>query len=188
MKPIEGMVPPGGWHFIDQGVTLTGEDFESLVRTVQKFRVENGYIVGNVAGEVTTYLCTRAPRYCHGTEHLKPSTAPMPLNNLMDDVGQWARNLLYSKTKYALVNDTDAENRAVTCARCPNNLPWTGACSSCVATVERNSAAVRQGRDTPTSRILGGCSKMRFDNRSAVFINSDTFTDKPALPENCWLA
>lgn len=188
MKPIEGIIPPNGWHYYDRDVKITGIDFRDLVKNVQRFRAENGLAFGDAEADISRYICTNHPRFCTGTDGMEPSSTVVNLQQLMEDVGQWAKSLLFDKKTRGFVNDTEAERRALICTNCEFNKPWRAACSSCVAAVERNSASVREGRDTPTSRILGGCVKMRHDNRSAVFLDSDNFQDKPELPGNCWLA
>jgi hypothetical protein len=80
-----------------------------------------------------------------------------------------------------------AEVRAKTCLACPNNVNWRAGCSACINALDRMCANVRQARDTASTPVVGGCAKLRHDNRTAVFIDRDEFTTASDLPAKCWL-
>ena len=187
--PISGMIPPGGWHYRQGDVRLEAVTYEMLIKTVENYRAENNLQQGDVVGDVNSYICGNWPHFCHGVDsvsvisHLTPTAA----SQLLADVQSWARLLLNSTKPPPLVLDELAEARAQICAQCPKNLNWRSSCASCVASVDRLSAGVRHGRDTKTSANLGGCSVMRHDNRSAVFLDRDVFLKASDLPTECWV-
>lgn len=188
-KVIIGMIPPGGWHYYDSDVKLTSHSYDGLLKVVQDYRAENHSPVGDVEGDVDSYICSNWPNYCHGVDmvvvtSVHPETRQQ---SLLNDITTWARNLLNSKTPNKLISDELAEERAKTCKECPNNKPWKSGCSSCVSAAERICASIRNGRDTKSSTKLGGCELMRHDNRSAIFFDTSKLSQATSIPENCWM-
>lgn len=187
--PIQGMVPPGGWHFKQGDVTLEGDCYANLIEVVSNFRAENNLPQNDVTGDVNSYICGNWPHFCHGVDavsvvsYLTPTTG----TQLMNDVQAWAKLVLNSNKPHPLVLDELAEARAQVCEKCPKNLNWRSSCSSCVSAVDRLSAGVRQGRDVKSSVNLGGCFVMRHDNRSAVFLDRDALNKAANLPADCWV-
>jgi hypothetical protein len=188
-KPIYGMIPPSGWHYVDGDVRLNGHSYDNLLDVVQKYRAENNIPFGDVTGDVNSYICSNWPQFCHGVDMVSVTSvlAPTATTELMNDIQTWVKNLLHSNKQVNFVTEELAEARAKTCLSCPQNVNWRGGCSSCVNSTDRISASVRQGRDTKSSQVLGGCMKMRHDNRSAIFFDKDTFDRASNMPENCWL-
>jgi len=187
--PILGMLPPSGWHYIEGDVRINGVTYDSLIQNVEHFRAENHLPSGDVEGDVNSFICSNWPQFCHGVDmvaitSVNPETDTMALLN---DIQAWAKNLQQSQEPINMVTDELAEQRAKTCRNCPENVNWRGGCSSCISTTERLTAGVRQGRDTASSAVLGGCKSMRHDNRTAIFIDKDQFLKATNLPANCWL-
>lgn len=190
-KPIVGMIPPGGWHFIQSDVKLTAHSIDDLYKVVEDFRVQNNFPLGDVQGDVDNYLCGNYPNYCHGVDHV--SINVMSKNRitasaeLLQDITTWGNNVLRSPNKHPLVSDEEAERRAKICISCPSNANWRSGCSSCIVSADRICAAVRQGRETKTTRVLGGCHQLRHDNRTAVFLDKEVLATSGNLPSTCWL-
>jgi hypothetical protein len=188
-KPILGMVPPGGWHYYQSDVKLTGYSYPDLLRVVEHYRAENHLSGGDVEGDVNSYICSNWPNFCHGADmvaivSVRPQTAS---GDLLNDIQAWAKNILHSTEAHPLVIDDLAEQRAKVCRACPNNINWRGGCSACVASTDRLCASVRQARDTASSAVLGGCSLMRHDNRAAIFMDRSVLQKAINLPSNCWV-
>jgi hypothetical protein len=188
-KPIIGMIPPSGWHYIDGDARITGHSYESLIQAVQSFRAENNLPQGDVTGDVNSYICSNWPHYCHGVDMVVVTSADPQTagTELMNDVQVWAKNIQQSNKQINFVTDDIAEERAKICRNCSQNYYWRGGCASCVISTERLCASIRQGRDTHTSISLGGCRTQRHDNRTAVFFDKDILQKSSNLPNNCWL-
>ena len=187
--PILGMLPPSGWHYIEGDVRINGVTYDTLIKNVEVYRAENHFPSGDVEGDVNSFICSNWPQFCHGVDmvaitSVNPETDTTALAN---DIQTWAKNLQQSQEPINMVTDELAEERAKTCRNCPENVNWRGGCSSCISTTERLTAGVRQGRDTKSSAVLGGCKSMRHDNRTAIFIDKDQFLKATNLPANCWL-
>jgi len=188
-KPIIGMVPPSGWHYIDGDVRLDGHSYDNLKSVVENYRAENGLPAGDVEGDINSFICSNWPTFCHGVDmvaitSVNPQTAT---TELLNDIQTWAKNILNSNHQHLLVTDELAEARAKICRDCPRNVNWRGGCSSCISTTERMTASVRQGRDTASSAVLGGCNSMRHDNRTAIFFDRSELHKSTDLPANCWI-
>jgi hypothetical protein len=188
-KPIIGMIPPSGWHYIEGDVRLNGHDYYKLLSVVESYRAENHLPSGDVEGDVNSFICSNWPTFCHGVDmvsvtSVNPSTET---TELMNDIQTWAKNMLYANRPLQMVTEELAEQRAKTCRNCPKNSNWRGGCSSCIASTERITASVRQGRDTASSAVLGGCMVQRHDNRAAIFFDKEEFQKATELPANCWL-
>jgi len=188
-KPVLGVVPPGGWHYYQSDVKLIGYSYPNLLKVVEDYRAENHLPLGDVEGDVNSYICSNWPKYCHGVDmvtitSINPVTAT---GELLTDVTTWAKNILQSTDPHPLVTDELAEERAKTCRACPQNVNWRGGCSSCIAAADRLCASVRQARDTASSAVLGGCALMRHDNRTAIFLDRSVLQRATNLPEFCWV-
>lgn len=188
-KPIIGMVPPGGWHYYQSDVKLTGYSYDNLLKVVETYRAENHLDGGDIEGDVNSYICANWPNFCHGVDMVVVTSVnrPTATSELMNDVQTWAKNILNSTDPHPLVTDDLAEARAQTCRGCPNNVNWRGGCSSCITATERITASVRQARDTKSSAVLGGCALMRHDNRAAIFMDRSVLQRATNLPEHCWV-
>lgn len=188
-KPIQGMIPPGGWHYYQSDVRLSGFSYENLLKVVENYRAENHLPLGDVEGDVNSYLCSNWPNYCHGVDMVTVTSVlpPTATGDLMQDIGTWARNLLHSTDPIPLVPDDLAEERAKVCRSCEENANWRGGCSSCIVATDRLCASLRQARDTASSAVLGGCRRMRHDNRTAIFLDRSVLQESSDLPANCWV-
>ena len=188
-KPIEGLIPPSGHHYMEGDVKITGSSYKNLLENVTNYRAENHIPVGDVEGDVTNYICGNWPHFCHGVDMVVVTsvTSPTGRSELMNDISTWARNILHSNERNQLVSDDLAEQRAKICRQCPNNVNWRGGCSSCIAATDRICASIRNARDTKSSAVLGGCKLLRHDNRTAIFFDKDKLSESNDLPEFCWL-
>jgi hypothetical protein len=189
-KPILGMVPPTGWHFFQSDVRLSGYSYADLLKVVETYRAENHLPSGDIEGDVNSYICSNWPKFCHGVDmvaivSVNPQT---PATELLNDIQQWAKNLLQSNEPNPLVTEDLAEQRARLCRGCVFNVNWRGGCTSCVTATERICASVRQARDTESSKVLGGCNLMRHDNRTAIFMDRSALQKASNLPAHCWVA
>ncbi len=188
-KPIQGMIPPSGWHYIDSDTRLDAPSYPALLKSVENYRAENNLPSGDVEGDVNSFICGNYPNFCHGVDSVVITSVRKPTrtSELMNDIQAWAKNILMSMKRMPLVTDELAEERAKTCRACKENVNWRAGCSSCITATDRLCANVRQARDTKSTAVLGGCLKLRHDNRTAVFIDKDELQTTTNLPENCWL-
>jgi len=188
---IKGMVPPRGFRFNQGDVLLESYSEEELVNVVTNYRAENNLPVGDVQGDIERQICGQYPHSCHDVDHLEinivSNTRPTPQGELLQDITAWASNLLRSTEAISLVDDETAEGRSKICRACPNNANWRGKCAPCVTSAERICASVRQGRDTFSSKVLGGCHALRHDNRTAIFIEKEHLSTCADLPKECWI-
>ena len=189
MKPIQGMVPPGGFHYFQGDVRLEADTLEGLYNRVLHFRAENSIPHHTTREDVDAYLCGQWPERCHNVDNVivKPVVTPKNIGELLGDIQVWAKNILSSQSEHPLVGDELAEARAQICSRCPNNVNWRGGCGACVTATDRLSASVRQARETASTKILGGCLVLRHDNRSAVFMQTEDLAASSDLPDFCWM-
>ena len=185
------MIPPGGWHYTQSDVTLKGNSLYDLYKVVTDFRVQNHLPLGDVEGDVDSSICGNHPAFCHGVDNVTINVLSKnriaASAELLQDITTWGNNVLRSTEKHLLVSDEEAERRAKICISCPNNANWRSGCGSCIISAERICASVRQGRDTKTTRVLGGCHLLRHDNRTAVFLDKEVLASSGNLPTNCWL-
>jgi hypothetical protein len=188
-RVIQGMVPPGGYHYIDGDVKIVGYTYRNLIDNVTSYRAENHLPINDVEGDITNYICGNWPHFCHGVDMVTVTSIKPPTRqgDLMNDISTWARNILHSTKQNQLVSDELAEQRAKICRQCPNNVNWRGGCSSCIAATDRICASIRNARDTKSSQVLGGCKLLRHDNRTAIFFDKDNLSESNDLPEFCWL-
>lgn len=185
------MIPPGGWHYYEGDVKLESQFLLDLYTVVENYRANNGLPQSDVRGDVDAQICGRSPHACHNVDSLTINIVsvapPSPGALLREDIQTWANNLLQSSSPYTFVSDDEAERRAKICNTCPQNANWRGGCTSCIASVDRVTAAVRQGKDTFTTPLVGGCHLLRQDNRTAVFLEKEYLSKASDLPAQCWI-
>jgi hypothetical protein len=188
-KPIMGMVPPRGWQYVDGDVVLKGYSLENLYKIVEDYRAENHLPIGDVIGDVNNHICGSYPNFCHGVDSVSVTSVVPPnrQSELLSDITTWAKNLLHSRKPIQMVTPEVAEQRAKICLSCTKNLNWRAGCTSCIAATDRLSASIRQAKETKSSQVLGGCTIMRHDNRSAIHFEQSHFVPTNNLPENCWI-
>ena len=188
-KPIQGIIPPSGWHYYQSDVRLNGSHYSNLLDVVRNYRAENHLPEGDVEGDVSSYICSNWPNFCHGVDMVTiQSVSPQtPVGYLLQDIQTWAKNILHSTEPNPLVPDDLAEERAKICRRCEENVNWRGGCSSCIVATDRLCASLRQARDTESTAVLGGCRLMRHDNRTAVFLDRSVLQKSSNLPAHCWV-
>ncbi len=188
-KPIWGFTPPGGWHYYESDVRLDAITLDQLYETVTNYRAENHLPLGDVEGDVNSFLCSNYPTHCHGVDMVAITSVSIQSRSseLLQDITIWARNLVGSRNQHMLVSDDLAEQRAKICKACPNNVAWKSGCKSCIIAADRLSTGLRQARDTKTSKALGGCKQLRHDNRTAIFFDRSHFNTPADLNPHCWL-
>lgn len=112
------LVPNGGWVFIESGVRLEADSFDSLVETVTKHRRSNGMAAGDPAQDVQNQICARQPDLC-----LYDWSAAAK------HVGPIFERLLTGQIQ--LVDRIESSRRALICCACPKNVPSTEARVGC---------------------------------------------------------
>jgi hypothetical protein len=102
-KPITGMIPPGGWHYMEGDVKLTSHSYETLLTTVENYRAENHLPIGDVDGDVNSFICSNWPNFCHGVDMVVVSSVNPPTSKteLLNDITVWAKNILNSSSLVA---------------------------------------------------------------------------------------
>ena len=188
-KPIIGMIPPGGWHYFDSDAKLSGHSYDNLIEVVTNYRAENHLPMGDVEGDINSYICSKNPNFCHGVDMVVVTSVntPSQKTELLNDITIWAKNVINSNDEVTLVSHDLAEQRSKICSKCNQNVQWKSGCGACVKATERLSTSIRQAKETPTSKGLGGCLLLRHDNKTAVFLTKDMISPSGNLPEHCWL-
>ena len=188
-KPIRGMVPPSGFHYYQGDVRINADTIDDLNKKVESFRAENAIPSNTTKEDVADYICGQWPDFCHHVEDVVVTRMPANWNikELLSDIQTWAKNLLSAQREHPLVGDELAEARSKICGGCVYNVNWRGGCGSCITATDRLSASVRQARETDSTKVLGGCSILRHDNRSAVFLNVEDLAQSSDTPKHCWV-
>lgn len=195
MSPKEGIIPPGGHHFIEQvgGAThrIDGDSFRDVAEKLLKFRVANKIAVGQPMDEINEYVCKNWPHFCHMPSqepNYRVSAEPSFTIAVLHWVTKlWQRQAL---TPTPLVPDAEAARRAAVCRECPMQRDWADyGCGACVEGVRKRSFVFRAGRDIGVK--VTGCSVLKQDNTSAIFASHSSLPEVTAeenakLPSNCW--
>ena len=195
MTPKEGIIPPGGHHFIERvGETshrIDGDSFRNVAERLLKFRVANKLPVGQPLDEVYAYVCSNWPHFCHvPSPEQQPRTTSEPSFTI--GVLHWVTRLWQRQalTPAPLVSDTVAEQRAAICRACPHQRDWADyGCGSCVEGVRQRSFVFRAGREVGTK--VTGCAILKQDNTSAIFASVSSLPEatpeeRAKLPNHCW--
>lgn len=191
MAPKEGIIPPGGHHFVESdGHRIEGSSFKEVAEGMIRYRLANKLPLGQPMDELNQYVCGNWPHFCaQPAPEITGQVSSEPAFTVA--VMHWLSRLWdrQSLVPTPLVSDTEAQRRAAICRECPRQQDWADyGCGSCVDNIRRRSYVFRAGRET--SKVTG-CSILKQENQSAVFAAQATLpepTQEQAaqLPNNCW--
>lgn len=178
-------IMPDGWHYpINGHIVRSDLSWEDLVQKCIDYKIQNGLPVGDIENEMIKWVCETYPHQCNT---INPNfDAPAIVNDTqayLDSITTWGQ--IKSKTNGKLVDQLTATQRAATCEQCFNNKIWdkTG-CKSCIANIQRIMVSIRQNKDVMQAQELGGCTILKHDNRTAVWLENNNTADN--LPGHCW--
>ncbi len=186
-RVIEAIVPPGGWHYMQDGVRIPPEradSFDDLLKKVLQFRINNRIPVGDVFNDVQSFVC-KFPNQCHGTFngviHNDPPQGNKP--RFIDRLIQWADEL---RTKGVNVDDGQKrQDRINVCKGCPRAKSWDGLCPACSSHLHEVLTLIKKGRLTD---ITLGCEVYGFDCDTAAMVHRSILpNDTTTPPDNCWM-
>jgi hypothetical protein len=180
-----GVIPPGGWHFVEQGIRLEGESRDALIKTLHDYRLNNALPIGEPERDVDTFICTSFPNLCGGNvsrtldadEPTKVYGVPVR-RRISERVGSWTANRYSKLGSIHTVEREEAERRSNICINCPqNDNKWrekvTKDCPPCKERLERLDSTlfqVRQGKSVVREKLLGACTCAGQDNATAVWL------------------
>jgi hypothetical protein len=201
------VVPPGGFHYqqvLRDGTThrIEGSNWEELERLVLGFRLEQISVVdpnradpASVARDIHDYVCANYPNSCldrwtqsgvqgvlHGPIPAEDTTFQI-FRPLITRIAEWIGDL--GNNSKGFVTPAEADARANTCSTCKQNVHWETACGQCVREIRLNTTRILGARKTRHDDKLGGCRKVGWLNKIAVWVDSDK-SDDHTLPDCCW--
>ena len=189
MTPKEGIIPPGGFVFDENGTRIEGHSYQSLAENLLRYRIDNRLPVGDPLKEIVERVCAQHPHFC--SAHTPPLQGALP--SLAGHVAGWMSRLYASlrasNIEHAFVGQEEAQRRAEICAGCPNNVNWKTGCGSCASATENEGFTFRAGRRTVGEERLQGCHIVGQENRTAVWLKSPppvTPAEREAFPTHCW--
>jgi hypothetical protein len=191
-KVIQGMIPPGGWHYMqDSKYRIESDCFANLVKAVQNWRIENGRPIDDPIKDIEDFICKMSPRNCNLGASPIASVSVINLmsagtQRMVDNIAIWVVDR--SKTGYkTLVSIQDASKRAEGCIKCPMNVKWEYECGPCVTHAQRLLGSLRQHKECDRSEKLHACKIFKHCNRTAVWLKEEEFEKRSDAPFNCWL-
>jgi hypothetical protein len=198
---IEGVLPPGGWHYEDPTgyrIPYKGEapSKKDLIHAIMEYRLENRIPVGHPEQELEQFLCTKFPRFCHPHDMGPAGTLTaaggqimdtIPGPRTVDHIAAWANALYEQAGRLEMATLKEADTRADVCRQCPMQKEWEGECPQCVTAAQRVLMIVRQGKEVTHWRKLKSCGG-RFCTRTAVHIAKQHLQQPPSgAPATCWM-
>lgn len=195
MIPKEGIIPPGGHHYIErhQGTEtkIVGHSYQDVAEQLLKFRIANKIALGQPLDDVRGFVCTNWPHFCTDNQPMV-ATRTTSEPSFTVAVMQWMATLWDRQARVPknLVGDAEAQRRAAICQGCPLQRDWADyGCGSCVASVRQKGYVYRAGRETGIK--ITGCAVLKQDNTTAVFAHPDalpeaTEAQRASLPHQCW--
>lgn len=196
-KVIQGIIPPGGWHFkVDERTRLASSDFPRLVQMLADYRVSNMLPLGDPLKDLEDYICTTWPHMCHkagpnARVSIEVVSLPKPdmsgAPTLVDQMIKWLDDMTAGVSMDNIVLEPEARRRADICASCPNNVKWKTGCGTCNDNIERVSGIVRMGRRLLKNPRLKACGLTFMELKAAVWLRRERVVREDAtLPDYCW--
>lgn len=185
-------MPPGGWHHVQDGVTITGATEELLVKSIFEYRMRIGKKIGDITRDIDAYYCSKWPELCHKEPHEYVTGTPVPVSDepMLNRVTRWASFLARKMPRggFAYVDSAEATKRAAICAGCPLNKPWRTGCYGCSSATASLLMNVKAMKKLACDDKLLGCAATGWDNATAVHFEQNEVTEdqKTKLTEKCW--
>lgn len=158
--PIEGVIPPGGYHFQDKSggaeVRIDGSSYANVAQNVLMYRMKNARPPGNALQEVYDYVCGNWRHLCR--EEM-PRTVDMAGEPLSSRMLAWLSDFQSTAGADAGVDQNEANRRASICAGCPKNIQFHG-CSTCGEHIRSQTFIYLRNRTTPGSERIHACDAL----------------------------
>lgn len=180
------LFPSGGFIFkTEDGVTITGSNWNGVAARLAAYRKRNGLPLGNPYTEVMDQACKRNPGYCHQSNGV--TEAQLKIVSLKSRILKWFSDLKERRKRQPtqFVNTHTSLLRAGECIRCPYNREIQEGCGSCRAALRELRSDAIEGRTPHDSLVMHGCEILGTDLAAAVHIDEVTI-ENPQLPPTCW--
>lgn len=212
MRVVEGLVPPGGWHFMQKlrsspqrpkSQRVDAATYDQLLEFVLRFRLNNIEIVPSgtatkesVAQDVLYYICGNYPGNCTGSkaqlnammlgERVVARSRSTDYRRPLTRIEDWLTNLQGHELKW--VDQATATERAKICVECPLNQPWRTGCGACNDNAFRREILVRGSHQTGLEKHLKACVAYGTLNELSVWLADDHSSARRKVPIECWKA
>ncbi len=188
MKLGKGVIPPGGWHYLENETKISSWSKDSLVTELTEYRIANNLPLGSPQNDIENYVCTNWPHFCLGPKpaQLARRKAKKIHISTVDRIAGWINSRLLRK--HELETQDVAERRAAVCLDCPKNIPIPGHCSPCNAERKRKLTLLTEGKKVPQK--LGYCNATYQANEGAIWLPKETLRlpeNKEDLDPKCWM-
>ncbi len=190
--PKDSLIPPGGYHFVAEGLRIEGSSYQDVAEKLLRYRLENSLPPGNPMAEVLNYICDTWPHFCSDTSPVTPVNTK-PATSLTSRVTSWMaalyRTLRGTNIADSYVDQAEADRRALVCINCPFHTEWRRGCSSCIEGTKRVGYTFRGGRQAANESKLMSCSIIGHEAQTAVWVKTPpplTAEEQASLPSHCW--
>jgi len=190
--PKDSLIPPGGYHFVAEGLRIEGNSYQDVAEKLLRYRLENSLPPGNPMAEVLNYICDTWPHFCSDTSPVTPVNTK-PATSLTSRVTSWMaalyRTLRGTNIADSYVDQAEADRRALVCINCPFHTEWRRGCSSCIEGTKRVGYTFRGGRQAANESKLMSCSIIGHEAQTAVWVKTPpplTAEEQASLPSHCW--
>jgi hypothetical protein len=190
INALRGPCPPDGFRYRDpvDGFISHAWDYSTWVEQMDKhLRVNNREVPPNLGEIMQEQLCmTLPPGWCNYDDSNRERASIITLN--WEDVKEAAQRFAgWIKDGAPLVDQKEADRRALVCARCYLNVNISG-CSACQAVVE----ALSSGLKTHHDQYLKSCAACKCNLKAKVHFPYETLDkENPRVqslyPDHCWM-
>lgn len=180
------LVPPGGWRFKVNDLTLKAGTFPALKSLVERHYSANGWDFDEIRWEEE--LCDQLNL---GDTHCGEPPPPDLKGRVvgLHDLEQFAHTATeWFKAGGKCVPQEEADRRAEICSKCPENLNLTG-CWACFAIIRGLTALF--GKKTQYDKELRSCNVCGCTLKAKVHMPEEIMHATPQprkpWPEWCWM-
>lgn len=192
--------PPGGWRYRvpETGQKFEGASLSGLIENLKAHYHANGYeLPDSLPALIEAYVCGEVGEYCDGNASSLPKTERVTgggLAHTFHVVLQGTKTLIsWVAGGGERVSQALADERAATCATCPENVNPEG-CTGCnIAELLRIGEKVAGTRKTTSDASLNACRVCSCLLKAKVWIPHKNLwphmseEQKLRLPQACWL-
>lgn len=187
INALRGPVPPDGYRYVDpvSGFTAHSFDYRDWVEQEQKHLTANQREVPpDLEIQMQEQLChTLPPGWCNYDVPNPVTVYDLDWKDVLEAAARFAG---WVAEGMPLVDQKEAERRAMVCTRCYLNVN-IGGCSSCQAIV----AKLSEGLTTKRDQYLKSCGACKCNLKAKVHFPLDTLKSahniQKLYPSHCWL-
>lgn len=188
------LVPTGGWRYEQphkdgfQPIPPKGcaGTVDRLVEAVRIFRVQAHIDLGDVEGDIATYIKKVSPQNNRFPSKAQREAPRVKTRPIIERIRDRLLQIAGSSPRLRIIDEV--HQRAEVCSGCQQNVKWMTGCVPCCAEIKERGQNLRRLPADPKTDGLGACRLHDFYLPGVIFVDRDDLgQSQPTAPAWCWM-